>query len=140
TYLRQEFTASGGRVSEQEFKVDGQGYRNVIVEFGPATPERIVVGAHYDTFDALPGADDNASGVACLIELARLLAQADLPLRVELVAYALEEPPYFGTASMGSAVHAQSLKKEGAPVRAMLSLEMVGYFSDEPGSQHYPNS
>src|SRR5438132_7433719 len=69
-YIRQEFMASGGRVSEQEFKAEEQAYRNVIVEFGPATAERIVVGAHYDSFDALPGADDNASGVACLIELA----------------------------------------------------------------------
>jgi len=105
---------------------------------GPSTGERVVVGAHYDAFEALPGADDNASGVAVLLELARALAAAPPKITVELVAYTLEEPPHFATRYMGSAVHAQSLKTEGVRVRAMFSLEMLGYFSDEPESQHYP--
>jgi Zn-dependent M28 family amino/carboxypeptidase len=110
----------------------------VIAEFGPETNERIVVGAHYDTAGPLPGADDNASGVAGLIELAGLLAKQQLPVRVELVAFPLEEPPYFGSKFMGSAVHANDLRAQNARVRGMISLEMIGYFSDAPRSQNFP--
>src|SRR5204863_2015497 len=80
----------------------------------------------------------NASGVAGLLELARLLATAPLALRVDLVAVALEEPPYFRTRSMGSYAYAQSLLAKGAHVRATIALEMIGFFRDEPGSQKYP--
>jgi Zn-dependent M28 family amino/carboxypeptidase len=86
----------------------------------------------------LPGADDNASGVAGLIELARLLGAQPPPVRVELVAFSLEEPPYFGSTGMGSSVHAESLRKQNIRVKAMFSLEMIGYFSDAPNSQHFP--
>ncbi len=137
-YIRHEFTQAKGRVSDQPFQVDGRTYRNIIAAFGPETKERVIVGAHYDVAGPYPGADDNASGVAGLIELAHLLAASQLPMKVELIAYTLEEPPFFMTAQMGSAVHARSLKKEGALVRAMLSLEMIGYFSDAEGSQHFP--
>lgn len=139
-YVREAFVAAGGRVSEQPFTANGRTYRNVIASFGREAGERIVVGAHYDAFGPLPGADDNASGVAGLLELARMLGQAKLPTRVDLVAYTLEEPPYFKTESMGSYVHAQSLRKAGVALRAMISLEMIGYFSDADGSQSYPNS
>ncbi|MCU1310522.1 MAG: peptidase [Candidatus Angelobacter sp.] len=137
-FIREEFAATGASVSEQVYEVDGQSLKNIIAVFGPDSAERIVVGAHYDTYGGMPGADDNASGVAGLIELARLLSSARLPMRVELVAYTLEEPPFFRTEHMGSMVHAAKLKAEGAKVRAMISLEMIGYFSDRPGSQHYP--
>ncbi len=110
----------------------------MLAQFGPDTKERIVVGAHYDAAGPYPGADDNASGVAGLIELAHLLGKATLPLRVELVAFTLEEPPHFATFQMGSAVHAASLKKQGVSVRLMVSLEMIGYFSDASGSQGFP--
>lgn len=138
-YIREEFTSALGRVSEQPYQVGGRTYRNVIAVFGPETTERIVVGAHYDTAGPRPGADDNASGVSGLIELAYLLGKRDLPLKIELVAYSLEEPPFFRSAYMGSAVHARALLKEGAQVRAMLSLEMIGYFSDAERSQLFPN-
>ena len=138
TYIAGELTQAGGSVSEQRYRVENRSYHNVIARFGPDTPERIVVGAHYDAFGALPGADDNASGVAGLIELARLLGAQPLVLRIDLVAFSTEEPPYFGTTGMGSSVHAQSLQKESASVRAMLSLEMIGYFSDQRSSQHFP--
>jgi hypothetical protein len=138
-YVRREFARTGAAVSEQTFEVGGKAYRNVIAAFGPGAGERVVVGAHYDAAGPLPGADDNASGVAGLIELARLLAESPPRLRVELVAYALEEPPFFGTRHMGSAAHARSLKEQGAPVRAMISLEMIGYFSDREGSQRLPS-
>ncbi|HEX2236918.1 MAG TPA: M28 family peptidase, partial [Gammaproteobacteria bacterium] len=125
---------------EQPYELNGKTYRNIIASFGPETDERIVVGAHYDSVAAnVPGADDNASGVAGLIELARLLGQATLPMKIELVAYTLEEGQHFRTQRMGSAVHAHSLKERGVPVRAMLSLEMLGYFTDVPDSQHYPH-
>lgn len=139
-YLRQEFERAKAAVSEQPFQVGGRTYRNVVASFGPRTKELIVVGAHYDTAGPLPGADDNASGVAGLIELAHMLGATSPALRVELVAFALEEPPYFRSPSMGSAIHAASLKAQGFDVRAMFSLEMIGYFSDEPDSQQYPIS
>jgi Zn-dependent M28 family amino/carboxypeptidase len=137
-YIREEFEQTSGRVSEQVFQVDGHTYRNVILQFGPESGARIVIGAHYDTHGEYPGADDNASGVAGLIELAHLLDQATLETPVELVAYSLEELPYFGTENMGSAVHAQKLRDGNVPVKLMVSLEMIGYYSDEKGSQHYP--
>lgn len=137
-YIKNEFSQTSAFVSEQAYRVQDKSYRNVIAHFGPETEERIIVGAHYDTAGPLPGADDNASGVAGLIELARLLNRQQLPLRVELVAYSLEEPPYFGTTGMGSSVHAQSLRQQNVRVRAMFSLEMIGYFSDAPNSQYFP--
>ena len=137
-YIKDEFSQTTAAVSEQAYRVQGNSYRNVIAHFGPESAERIVVGAHYDTAGPLPGADDNASGVAGLIELARLLGAQQLPIRVELVAFSSEEPPYFRTTGMGSSVHAESLRKQGVRVRAMFSLEMIGYFSDAPNSQHFP--
>jgi hypothetical protein len=139
-YIRREFERANARVSEQPYTVDGKTYRNVIAHFGPETKEMVVVGAHYDTAGPLPGADDNASGVAGLMELARLLGNRQLPMSVELVAYTLEEPPFFRSEHMGSAMHAKALKREGAVVRVMFSLEMIGYFSDARDSQHFPIS
>src|SRR5262245_52547920 len=139
-YIRREFESVNARVSEQPYSVNGRTYRNVIAQFGPETKEMVVVGAHYDTAGPYPGADDNASGVAGLLELARLLGVGQLPIKVELVAYTLEEPPYFRSEQMASATHAKALKREGAVVRVMFSLEMIGYFSDARDSQHFPNS
>ncbi len=139
TYIAQEFAHANARVIEQPYAIDGHTYRNVIGSYGPPTAERIVIGAHYDAAGEFPGADDNASGVAGLIELAYLLGTVPLPIRVELVAYTLEEPPYFRTPMMGSAVHARSLRQQGQPVRLMVSLEMIGYFTDAPNSQGFPS-
>lgn len=108
----------------------------MIAKFGPDSGAVIIVGAHYDTYANLPGADDNASGVAGLLELAKLLSTATLPTQVHLVAYTLEEPPYFATQHMGSYVHAASLQE--LDVKLMISLEMIGYFSEEENSQRYP--
>ncbi|MGB5874970.1 MAG: M28 family peptidase [Bacteroidota bacterium] len=139
-YIRGEFERTGGRVSEQAYEVGGNTYRNVILQLGPDTEERIVVGAHYDAAREFSGADDNASGTAGLIELAHLLDNTTLPMTVELVAYTLEEPPFFRTDKMGSVLHAKSLQERGISVRMMISVEMIGYFSDEESSQHYPSS
>lgn len=139
-YVAGELRAAGAaEVVEQPFTAGGRTYRNVLARFGPEEGERVVVGAHYDAAGPYPGADDNASAVAGLLELAHLLGAGSAPrLRVDLVAFTLEEPPYFATSDMGSAVHAASLRRAGAQIRAMLCLEMIGYFSDEPGSQRFP--
>lgn len=137
-FIRGELVSTHARVSDQAFVVGGHTYRNVIASFGPENGDRIIVGAHYDTADSYPGADDNASGVAGLLELARMLGSSHLPVRTDLVAYTLEEPPYFRTAMMGSAIHAKDLKANGVRLRAMISLEMIGYFSDENDSQTLP--
>ena len=137
-YISRQLRDAKGSVSEQTYNIGKKTYRNVIATFGPTAGERIVVGAHYDAFHTFPGADDNASGIAGLLELARLLARDELPMRVDLAAFTLEEPPYFRTKWMGSAVHARSLKEQGVEVRAMIALEMIGCFSDERGSQGVP--
>jgi Zn-dependent M28 family amino/carboxypeptidase len=134
-YIEAELRATSADTSVQRYTVTGRTFQNVVAKFGPDTGEVIVVGAHYDVAGEQPGADDNASGVAGLIELAKILSKVTLKQRVELVAYTLEEPPYFRTNNMGSAVHAKSLKAQGKRVSLMLSLECIGYFSDAPNSQ-----
>jgi Zn-dependent M28 family amino/carboxypeptidase len=137
-YIQHAFSECSADVHLQTYEVNGREYSNVIAAFGPDTAERIIVGAHYDTAGEQPGADDNASGVAGLIELAQLLNEVPLPIRVELAAYTLEEPPYFRTEFMGSAQHVKLLKQQNARVKMMFALEMIGYFNDAPGSQLYP--
>jgi hypothetical protein len=137
-YISAELTKAGARVREEPFTASGRAYRNVIGSYGPEAGPRIVVGAHYDVAGPYPGADDNASGVAGMLELARLLGSRAPAMRVDLVGFSLEEPPYFGSSQMGSAVHAAALKKAGVQVRAMLSLEMIGCFTDVKGSQRFP--
>lgn len=137
-YIAEELAKTGATLRLQQYEVDDRKYHNVIARFGTGNDNLIVVGAHYDTCGHTPGADDNASGVAGLLELARMLAKHPTGQNVELVAYTLEEPPYFRTEGMGSHQHAQLLKYEGATVRGVIVLEMIGYFSDKPGSQRYP--
>jgi hypothetical protein len=140
-YVKFELEKAGYTTQLQSFQTpDGQTYQNVIAFYGQPKAERVVIGAHYDVCDNQPGADDNASAVAGLLEIARLLQtqKPDLPYQIELVAYANEEPPYFRTEYMGSAVHAQSLKNQQIKLKAMICLEMIGYFSDQPNSQNYP--
>jgi hypothetical protein len=137
-YIRLIFANSNGRVTEQPYNARGHIYRNIIASFGPETRERIIIGAHYDAAGPNPGSDDNASGVAGLLELAYLLGNSPPPMRVDLTAFSLEE--YFRTPIMGSAIHAQSLERQNIPIRLMISLEMIGCFSDAPDSQAMPIS
>lgn len=157
-FVKDAFVAAGGRVSEQEVIVQGERFSNIIArfgpEFGPESGPVLVIGAHYDSHgDAVtaaksgkkysgashtPGADDNASGVAGLIELAHMLGKSAPRRPVELVAYTLEEPPHFRTQDMGSARHAQLFKSRERSIELMISLEMIGYFSDAPDSQDFP--
>jgi Zn-dependent M28 family amino/carboxypeptidase len=130
-YIERAFSSQGLKFSIQEFISAGRTVRNIEAGSGP-----IVVGAHYDTVPGSPGADDNASAVAVLIELAALLKNEALPIR--FVAFANEEMPYFLGPEMGSWVWAKRARERGEPVRAMFSLEMLGYYRDAPGSQQYP--
>jgi Zn-dependent M28 family amino/carboxypeptidase len=136
--IKKEFQLYSNKVSTQVYKVDGSGYKNIIASFGPEKAERIIIGAHYDVSHEQDGADDNASGVAGVLELARLLKDQPLKYRIDLVAFSLEEPPFFHTKNMGSYVHAKSLHDSNVKVKGMISLEMIGYFSDEKNSQTYP--
>ena len=135
-----ELTAAGLRPREQRYTVDGATVANVTALLGSGSRPRLVVGAHYDVAGEQPGADDNASGVAALLHVGRRLAGRALPLDVELIAYALEEPPHFRSPAMGSARHAAALRAGGVEVRAMLALEMLGYYSDAPDSQRFPDA
>lgn len=132
-YVETAFRVATSRVESQRFRAGAAEYRNVIAHFGPPGDARIIVGAHYDAmglFGDNPGADDNASGTAGLLELARLLRDAKLTRPVDLVAYTLEEPPYFATPKMGSRVHADALVASGRRLDAMIGLEMIGCFID----------
>lgn len=140
-YIQHTVEELGVSVTEQRFKARGeQSFRNLLWSLGPKDGPRVVVGAHYDVCGNQPGADDNASGIAGLIELTQLLQEnpTALPYRLDFVAYTLEEPPYFRSEFMGSAVHARSLKEANADVKAMICLEMIGYFDPNKGSQRYP--
>ena len=139
-YIKTILEGYGYQSTFQEFTVEGKTYKNVVATLGPKTPNVMVMGAHYDVCFDTPGADDNASGVAGLLELARLLKENERHLKrtVELVFYTLEEPPHFGTENMGSAKHAQYLKNTGVTVDLMVSIEMIGRFSNAENSQQYP--
>ncbi|MFT5336956.1 MAG: hypothetical protein ACI9YL_000958 [Luteibaculaceae bacterium] len=137
-YIHTTFSKFSSRVAFQDYLVNGITYKNVICSFGPVDGPRLIIGAHYDVCGNQEGADDNASGVVGLLELARLLQNQELNYRVDLVAYSLEEPPFFRTEQMGSFIHAQSLKDAGIELIGMISLEMIGFFKSEKGSQDYP--
>jgi Zn-dependent M28 family amino/carboxypeptidase len=139
-YVLAQLRATGAETAEQMVEADGRQFRNLIARFGPREGPLIVIGAHYDSCGDTPGADDNASGVAGLLELARLLAQDPPKHAVELVAFTLEEPPYFRTDSMGSHWHARELQRANREVRLMLSLEMIGFYRDGEKTQAYPLS
>lgn len=139
TYITEVFQASGARLDAQTFSVRNRSYRNVLASYGPETGPRIIVGAHYDACGPLPGADDNASGVAGLLALGQLLGRQPPRHRVDLVAYTLEEPPFFRTSDMGSAHHARLMKEARSDVQAVIVLEMIGRFTDAKGSQRYPS-
>jgi len=139
-YIEKALKDFGYEIETQEFTVYGKTVKNLEAErIGVSMPEEIViVGAHYDSFIGSPGANDNVSGVAALLEIARLLAGEKLPRTVRFVAFVNEEPPFFQTDNMGSRVYASRSRRRGEQIIAMLSLETMGYYSDAAGSQHYP--
>jgi Zn-dependent M28 family amino/carboxypeptidase len=140
-YIEGKLRSYGCNVKRQPFNYRGSTYYNIICEIKGTKESKdgiLVVGAHYDTVIDTPGADDNASGVAGLLELARLTVLKPLQRTVRFVAFTLEEPPIFMTKNMGSYIYAKSLKEEGIKVYGMISLEMLGYYSDRKNSQYYP--
>ena len=137
-YIADEFRLTKAEVSFQEYDIYDDTYRNVRAVFGDSTKPRTVIVAHYDSCDNTPGADDNASGVAGLIELAQLIDPATLKGCVELVAVCTEEPPYFQTEHMGSAHHAKLMARSEIDIKGVIALEMIGYFSDKRFSQRFP--
>lgn len=141
TYIEAELQKAGAPTERQTWTAGGEEYVNILASYNTDKTRRLVVGAHYDVDGDQPGADDNASAVAGLLETARMVFEAapQLDYRIDFVAYSLEESPYFGTSSMGSYIHAESLYKDNADVLGMICYEMLGYFSDEPESQPFPS-
>jgi Zn-dependent M28 family amino/carboxypeptidase len=139
-YIESTFAGIGYSVNRQVYVVRGVESANLEVTLpGQRRPDEIiVVGAHYDTVDGSPGADDNASAVAALIEIARLLHGHAPGRTLKLVAFVNEEPPFFFWGEMGSQVFARAARRRQENIRMMISLEMLGYYRDEPGSQAYP--
>lgn len=120
--------------------INAEGFRNIVVDLYSKKDRDsiLLVGAHYDTTRSTPGADDNASGVAALLETARAFRDKQLPITIRFVAFVNEEFPYFGTDNMGSRFHAQHAREQGEQILGMFSLEMLGFYSDEYRSQYYP--
>ena len=139
-YIAGQFEASGYAVEFQSYAIDGEDYANIeaVRAGGSLADEIIVVGAHYDAVVGAPGANDNASGVAALLALAHRFRGAELPRTLRFVAFVNEEPPHFLTEDMGSDVYARRAAWQRENIVAMYSLETIGYYRDEPGSQHYP--
>jgi hypothetical protein len=137
-HVERALLAAGHRVSRQRYEVRGRACDNVEAEIAGRSREIVIVGAHYDSVAGTTGADDNASGVAALLALARAFSGKKPDKTLRFVAFANEEPPYFQTASMGSVVYAKRSRARGEAVMAMISLETIGLYTDRPGSQHYP--
>jgi Zn-dependent M28 family amino/carboxypeptidase len=140
-YIDGELTRAGYDPRHQAYEVAGRQVANIEAERrGSRRPARIIViGAHYDSVADSPGADDNGSGVAVMLELARRhAAPATVASTVRFVAFVNEEPPHFMTADMGSLRYAAEAAARGDDIVGMMSLETIGYYSDVPGSQHYP--
>lgn len=143
-YIESELRTAGYDVISSCYSVQANGSvawtRNIEVHVAGESKDAplLIVGAHYDTASETPGADDNASGVSALLELARRLKGERRAAEIRLVAFGTEEPPYFGTADMGSARYVQSLDLSGRNLIGMVSLECLGFFHELPNSQKYP--
>ncbi len=130
----------GYRPKVRIFEESEAEYRNVEAELPGATKpgEIVVVGAHYDSVSGCPGANDNATGVAAMLAIAQAFTGTENVRTLRFVAFANEEPPFFRTDAMGSLVYARACKRRGEKIVAMISLESLGYYSDEPNSQRFP--
>ena len=139
-FVESSLTNAGLAVNRRGFDVEGKTCFNLEAEVPgrPRPGEIIVIGAHYDSVLGCPGANDNASGVAALLALARFFSKQPTALTLRFVAFVNEEPPYFQTAKMGSRVYAKECRERGDRVVAMLSLETIGYYTEEARSQNYP--
>ena len=139
-YIEATWQAQGYQVARQSVMAEGKTVYNLETELSGSLQraEIVVVGGHYDAVLGSPGANDNATGTAAVLELRRLLAERQLARTVRFVAFVNEEAPFFQTDAMGSWVYARRLRARGEQVVAMLSIETIGFYSDVAGSQHYP--
>jgi hypothetical protein len=137
-HIERSFSAAGLRPRREGYEMRGRIFDNIEVELRGDTPQILLVGAHYDSVLGAPGANDNGSGVAALLALARRFAGKPARQTLRFVAFVNEEPPYFQTPQMGSFVYAKRCQERGDQIAAMISLETIGYFSEAPGSQSYP--
>lgn len=139
-WIADEFRRAGLVVEYQDYELPEGRFRNVVgFREGLETDEPVrVIGAHYDVFGSFPGADDNASGVAVLLELVRTLPPMKPRHSQYFVAFSTEEPPFFSTDGMGSHVFARKMHERGTRIDLMVALDLVGYFTDTPGSQRFP--
>lgn len=139
-YIRTALAGQGYEVRRHSYQVSGRTCENLDAELrGTDKPEEIVlIGAHYDSVQGSPGANDNATGVAAMLALARAFAKRQTSRTVRFVAFTNEEPPFFQSRHMGSRIYARRSREQGEQIVLMLSLETIGYYSDESGSQSYP--
>ena len=138
SYIRQVFEGFGLEVNPVSYQIGGEPCHNLEVRIPGPGPE-LVVGAHYDSIPGCPAANDNGTGVASLLVLTEELARNPAPVGLRMVAFVNEEPPYFQTREMGSWVYARWLKQQKVELAGMICLETLGYYSDEPDSQAYPD-
>ncbi len=137
-FIESSFSRAGLKPQRISYDLHGRTCHNIDSEIPGAGPEIVIVGAHYDSVLGSPGANDNGSGVAALLALARRFARTSTSATLRFVAFVNEEPPFFQTPQMGSFVYASRCKARGERIGAMISLETIGYFSDVPHSQTYP--
>jgi hypothetical protein len=137
-FIEGSLSRAGLAPHRSSYEVRGRTCHNIEVEIPGARPDILVVGAHYDSVLGSPGANDNASGIAGMLALARRFATKPCAQTLRFVAFVNEEPPYFQTEEMGSLVYARKCQERGDRIAAMISLETIGYFSDAPRSQSYP--
>jgi Zn-dependent M28 family amino/carboxypeptidase len=140
TYIKAEFMKMGYQPTTHDYKVGVLTASNIIVELkGTERPDEIlIIGGHYDSKIGNPGANDNGTGTAATLELARIFSGKPQKRTLRFIAFANEEPPYFQTEDMGSLVYARKLKADNDNVIGMLSLETMGYYSDKERTQKYP--
>lgn len=139
-YIFGNLAANGYAPRRQTYEISRLPVSNIDAALAGAlrSAEILVVGAHYDTVNDCPGANDNATGVAAMLELARRFAGHPRPRTIRFAAFVNEEPPFFKTGQMGSLVYARAARERREQVIGMLSLETMGYYSESPGSQRYP--
>ncbi len=138
-FIENSFSGASLHPRRDSYELRGQACDNIEVEISGARPEIILIGAHYDSVFGSPGANDNGSGVAAMLAIARRFAGTKTQHTLRFVAFVNEEPPYFLSGEMGSLVYAGRCKARGDKISAMISLETIGYFSDAPHSQTYPS-
>lgn len=139
-YIEERLRAAGHAVQREEFRSAGATVRNLFADVrGAQRPgEIVVVGAHYDSVAGAPGANDNGSGVAAVLELARVAREWRPDRTWRFALFVNEEPPFFQTAEMGSHVHVEGVRARAERIVAMFSIETIGFYTEAPGTQHYP--